>query len=102
MSSFTQPNSSADPPPTQPLSHANGTLQPGDVIGEGFVIERTLGGGGMGQVYLARDPRLDRLVAVKLLQYCRILFVITYYYRFTHNLGDWGLILDLILYLIIS
>ena len=67
MSSFTQPNSSADPPPTQPLSHANGTLQPGDVIGEGFVIERTLGGGGMGQVYLARDPRLDRLVAVKLL-----------------------------------
>ena len=53
--------------PTQPLSPTGRPLQPGDVVGEGFVIERTLGGGGMGQVYLARDPRLDRLVAVKLL-----------------------------------
>ncbi|MFD5180135.1 protein kinase [Nocardia sp. NPDC058379] len=39
-------------------------------IGEvfaGFTIERMLGQGGMGTVYLARHPRLDRLTALKLL-----------------------------------
>lgn len=46
---------------------APSTLQPGSVIGDGYVIERWLGGGGMGHVYQARDPRLDRLVAIKLL-----------------------------------
>ncbi len=58
---------SSQTPFTEPLSPQVRSLQAGDVIGEGFVIERTLGGGGMGQVFLARDPRLDRLVAVKLL-----------------------------------
>ncbi|MGW2659880.1 bifunctional serine/threonine-protein kinase/ABC transporter substrate-binding protein [Nocardia tengchongensis] len=33
----------------------------------GFLIERQLGGGGMGEVFLARHPRLPRLVAVKVL-----------------------------------
>ncbi|WP_458686208.1 bifunctional serine/threonine-protein kinase/ABC transporter substrate-binding protein [Nocardia tengchongensis] len=33
----------------------------------GYLIERQLGGGGMGEVFLARHPRLPRLVAVKVL-----------------------------------
>ncbi|WP_280258619.1 serine/threonine-protein kinase [Nocardia wallacei] len=38
----------------------------GDVFA-GFSIERLLGQGGMGSVYLARHPRLQRLTALKLL-----------------------------------
>lgn len=33
-----------------------------------FEVVRRLGGGGMGDVYLARDPGIDRLVAIKVLQ----------------------------------
>jgi len=41
-------------------------LQPGQVFA-GYVIERALGVGGMGAVYLARHPNLPKLVALKLL-----------------------------------
>ncbi len=43
------------------------SLPPGEVFA-GFTIERELGAGGMGVVYLARHPRLPRRVALKLLR----------------------------------
>ncbi|MRH86125.1 protein kinase [Nocardia sp. SYP-A9097] len=39
-------------------------LRPGEVIA-GYVIERSVGAGGSGTVYVARHPRLPRLAAVK-------------------------------------
>ncbi len=40
-------------------------LKSGDILHERYVIESTLGQGGMGAVYLARDQNLDQQVAVK-------------------------------------
>ncbi len=41
-------------------------LEPGTTLGP-YVIEAAVGAGGMGDVYRARDPRLDRVVAIKLI-----------------------------------
>jgi serine/threonine-protein kinase len=42
-------------------------MTPRTLAGDRYVLERKLGNGGMASVYLARDPKLDRPVAVKLL-----------------------------------
>jgi serine/threonine protein kinase len=44
-----------------------GPLRPGDVVADKYVVERTLGVGGMGVVVQARDRVLDRQVAIKFL-----------------------------------
>ena len=43
------------------------SLRPGEVFA-GYTVERELGAGGMGSVYLVRHPRLPRHDALKLLR----------------------------------
>jgi len=51
---------------SQPSGSLPGPLEPGVVLQQRYRIERLLGGGGMGMVYLARDQRLsNRPCAIK-------------------------------------
>ncbi len=52
---------------SEPSSPASVPVAPGSVLGRYIVLSR-LGGGGMGVVYGAYDPQLDRKVALKLLR----------------------------------
>ncbi|HKV56463.1 MAG TPA: serine/threonine-protein kinase [Candidatus Binataceae bacterium] len=51
------PKPTSAPSPSAPLP---GPLEPGIVLQNRYAIERLIGGGGMGMVYLARDQRLSR------------------------------------------
>jgi len=54
----------------QALARSDGPelcVHPGTVVGGGYAIERELGRGGLGTVYVARDLELCRPVAVKIL-----------------------------------
>jgi tetratricopeptide (TPR) repeat protein len=56
---------------TTVVEAAHGTRRPGELLPgtlfDRYVIEDRLGAGAMGMVYAARDPELDRRVAIKLL-----------------------------------
>src|SRR5262245_53994431 len=58
---------STAPPPASPPEHGPGALARGASIGR-YVVLGLVGRGGMGEVYAAYDPELDRKVAVKLLR----------------------------------
>jgi serine/threonine-protein kinase len=62
------PPAAADPG-AAPAGRAFGApaLRPGDTLAGRFLIERDLGSGGMGAVYLARDRTLGDAVAVKVI-----------------------------------
>ena len=60
----TAPTVAGQAPAPVPLA----VLKPGYTLGGRYVIERVLGSGGMGMVFLARDRELDESVAIKVLR----------------------------------
>ena len=60
------PEHTATMPPSGPTAPAGAGLSAGHQLGH-FRVERQLGAGGMGEVYLATDLALDRPVAIKVL-----------------------------------
>ena len=52
-------------PPDGPMPDKQSALAPGTLLGSYLVVEQ-LGAGGMGEVWKARDTRLDRFVAIKI------------------------------------
>jgi serine/threonine protein kinase/tetratricopeptide (TPR) repeat protein len=54
--------------PASSIVAPSAVLQPGSVLGGRYEIIKTLGEGGMGAVYKAKDLALDRLVALKVIR----------------------------------
>jgi len=64
------PNPPSSPPPSRPPGGeaASVMIGPGSLIANTYVLERRLGGGGMGEVYLAQHTSLKTQHAVKMIR----------------------------------